>query len=334
MLPKESRSQEDTQYLIEVIGQIQFFKDLASNSQNEQDILEKCCHAMQNEFFEKNSAIFHYGEYGKKFYLILKGSVDLYIPKTPDDLEKELNQLEQEIMESLKSLGDEHMLDNLRQIKYFLSKGKELNDIIEEKPIPKQSPSKMSRINKDKSPIQQKNSNKKALDIADIIEILAELPSISVNKAAIELFQRFKKDEKFIQTGICKYKRFKTLFAGDHFGELALTTELPRTTSVIVSSELQTIILSKEDYNLIFKNKIDDFNKKFDFFQKNYSNSCSIESLNRFAYHFKEKQFNYAKKIYVAGEPSNGLYAIVKGEVQVLNITLIRLIYSLVSTEY
>ena len=290
---------------------------------------------MQNESFEKNSAIFHYGEYGKKFYLILKGSVDLYIPKTPDDLEKELNQLEQEIMESLKSLGDEQMLDNLKEIKYFLSKGKEMNDIIEEKLIPKQSPSKTSRINKEKSPIQQKNSSKKELNIADIMDILAKLPSISVNKAAVELFQRFRKDDKFIQTGICKYKRFNTLFAGDHFGELALTTELPRATSVIViSSELQTTILSKEDYNLIFKNKIEDFNKKLDFFQKNFSCSCSMESLNRFAYHFKEKQFNYAKKIYIAGEPSNGLYVIVKGEVQVLNIILIRLIYSLVSTKY
>ena len=324
MLEKELRSQEDNQYLIEVIGQIPFFNDLASKSQNEQEILEKCCNAMQNEFFEKNSAIFHYGEHGKKFYHILKGSVDLYLPKTHEDLEQEFNQLEKEIMESLKSLDDGQMFDNLKRIKAYLTGDNEIRDQIEEISIPKQSSSK---IPKNKSPNQQHNSSKKELGTINILNILAELPIISGNKQSVELFQRYKKNEKFIQNGICKYKKFKTLFAGDHFGELALTTQLPRAATVIASTELQTTTLSKEDFNLIFKNKINDINKKFDFFQRNYSISCSIESLNRFAYHFKEKRFTYGKKIYIEGEPSNELYVIVEGEVQVLNIILIRLIY-------
>ncbi len=49
--------------------------------QKEQQILERICHHLSLENFSADEFVFHYGEVGNKFYILLEGSVGVLIPR-------------------------------------------------------------------------------------------------------------------------------------------------------------------------------------------------------------------------------------------------------------
>jgi CRP-like cAMP-binding protein len=65
---------------------VKFFQDLTI--ENGKDSHENCCKYMTFEFFAADETIFQLGSAGFKFYIILKGSVGVFvnIPKTIEEI--------------------------------------------------------------------------------------------------------------------------------------------------------------------------------------------------------------------------------------------------------
>jgi len=47
---------------------------------------ERCMRYLKYEIFHPGKAIFHIGDKGDKFYIILKGAVDVFVPRKEEDI--------------------------------------------------------------------------------------------------------------------------------------------------------------------------------------------------------------------------------------------------------
>ena len=73
---------------------IQFFRD-ANHDANELDsFLSTCCEMMTYEFIPNNNIVFNFGEKGQKFYIILKGQIEIFIPKNEAEIKREIEELQ------------------------------------------------------------------------------------------------------------------------------------------------------------------------------------------------------------------------------------------------
>ena len=77
--PKE-RDEEEIRCLVEILSKMEFFQTLGV--QHEVKLIETCCRNISMEFVEKNQYVFLYGSQGSKFYIILQGTVGVWIPKS------------------------------------------------------------------------------------------------------------------------------------------------------------------------------------------------------------------------------------------------------------
>ena len=78
--PKEERKDKDFTLIAPIVKEINFFKQRNMMSQD----ITYLCQELQYEYFTQGECVFKYGEHGAKFYIILKGKVEIMAP----DLEK------------------------------------------------------------------------------------------------------------------------------------------------------------------------------------------------------------------------------------------------------
>lgn len=91
------RSDSDIRFLSTYLKYNDFFFNLAK--MKDKSTLNQCYRHISLEFHKKSQFIFHFGQKGDKFYVLLKGEVQLLLPK---DSTKELTS---ENMIDIKNLG-------------------------------------------------------------------------------------------------------------------------------------------------------------------------------------------------------------------------------------
>ena len=89
MKPKEERKDKDFTLLAPILKEINFFKQRNMMSQD----IAYLCQELQYEYFMKGECVFKYGDHGTKFYIILKGKVEIMVP----DVEKRQRMLQQQM---------------------------------------------------------------------------------------------------------------------------------------------------------------------------------------------------------------------------------------------
>ncbi|KAL4465077.1 hypothetical protein ABPG72_009455 [Tetrahymena utriculariae] len=106
--PPYKRTLRDIFLLQNETKNIQFFKQY--NDSGDTDIHNKCCISMKHQYMKKDQVVFHIDTTGSKFYLILEGTVGVYIrlPKKRQE-------------------SDENQQENINQINNDLVCVKELN---------------------------------------------------------------------------------------------------------------------------------------------------------------------------------------------------------------
>ena len=293
--------------LIKFLPLIKFFANIQSSPSFDKasDFFEKISSAMIHEVFQKDDVIFHFGDFGKKLYLILTGSVTFYVPKTQIELKEEVNN----ILE--KSSNDRELIPySTRKTIEKIKKSDSKNEL---KPIIK--------IENNTIP---KNEDRKFLGTNSQLPLTLEDEDLVIRNVDVKTVELFTKLEhntniSYIENGICKMKKVKTLVPGDIFGDYALTLNRPRTATVIASEELQVITLNKKDYISILKDKSEKEYGKLQFFRQFFPN-FSKETLTKFCFEFTEKKFKYSEVLYSQGEEPLEFYIIRQGEVQVINL--------------
>ncbi|KAL4473492.1 hypothetical protein ABPG74_022356 [Tetrahymena malaccensis] len=81
ILMKQEKNKQEQNFIKNAIQGLQLFKEHKSLL-TAQGFGNHLLTQMKVEFHEKNSVIFHYGEYGNKYYILLKGKLDLMMPKS------------------------------------------------------------------------------------------------------------------------------------------------------------------------------------------------------------------------------------------------------------
>ena len=76
--PSYQRSQFDIKMLVKCTESVKFFADMILN--NDYSTHEQCCRVMVHKFFRGGEVVFKEGSVGSTFFIILKGSVGVYIP--------------------------------------------------------------------------------------------------------------------------------------------------------------------------------------------------------------------------------------------------------------
>jgi len=74
--PSDQRSDKDLQVMLPIIREIAFFKNKNIQGQD----LVQICQEMKHAHYREGEAVFKQGEYGDKFYIILRGEVSVKIP--------------------------------------------------------------------------------------------------------------------------------------------------------------------------------------------------------------------------------------------------------------
>lgn len=94
--------------------------------------------------------------------------------------------------------------------------------------------------------------------------------------------------EKYLTPeGVLKFHQIVTLNAGDCFGDLALTSDTPRSASILALSDLILLSLTKKDYQLIFKEQVQNDHKKRVVISSAMSQIGIEKTFGPFCSHFK-----------------------------------------------
>lgn len=124
--------------------------------------------------------------------------------------------------------------------------------------------------------------------------------------------------EKLFQDGILKYTFYKEIKAGDHFGDLGIIRDKPRSATIICKEDCSFGTLAVEDFKSIFavveRRK---FDKKLEFFKDYFIKRANEGDLVKFVYAFEKRKLVRNEILYHEGDKVNEVYLMKKGEVQV-----------------
>lgn len=125
----ESRKNYEMILLEKSLKSVKFLQDLKLQLNNE--VLEQLYYKLKYEYVPKRRVVFNLGEIGKKFYIILKGSVYILLKKT--GLEPSLDEMKESTADNKKSSlsGNSQQKQNLLQKLMKNEKGDQNNDIEE-----------------------------------------------------------------------------------------------------------------------------------------------------------------------------------------------------------
>ncbi|KAM3132133.1 hypothetical protein pb186bvf_015728 [Paramecium bursaria] len=79
ILQKQERSKSEIEYLMRVLAQLKFFEEQQQNLTTY--LYFQLFRHLEYDFRPKESTVFNYGDYGQSFYIILRGSVQVLLPK-------------------------------------------------------------------------------------------------------------------------------------------------------------------------------------------------------------------------------------------------------------
>jgi len=235
--PSHQRTVFDIKMLVKCTESVKFFADMVSKD-DDSTTHEQCCRVMVHKFYHGGDVVFKEGTEGSTFFIILKGSIGVYVPESRPNISK---------------IPTEHLsTDSPRNKKTSI-----VSAPIEHAPSFK---FKLLRMNsKLDEPITGKmnsnaNPNGKITSL-----ILDKKPSLSGAKFKEFMSAMVRDREKGIEVEL---NRVKILTQGMSFGELALLDNKPRSATIICEEDCHFAVLEKKAFLEILSNfygKILDF---------------------------------------------------------------------------
>jgi len=283
--------------ICKALKKIKVFGDLKKDDFDFDNFLIESFNLMEHESFDKGSVIFHWGDRGDKFYIILTGSVEVYIPKSAEEIA-------QDIQENKKHSHPTYVRQNSDHFEYNNQNHKN-NEKMREAVNKKEEASNELKIFKSyHEPMTRTRTFSSSLD--------------KQKNFVQRVFSHFTdKQNMYFQEGVFKFKRVRIMGPGTHFGEVAITSNMARGATIIASSDLHVMTLTKEGYKQICKNIENSLKNKWKFFSELLSNTAQ-ETITKFCYTFREKNFKYNHKIIEEGTLPQEVFVIYQGEVQVI----------------
>ncbi|EAS07793.2 cyclic nucleotide-binding domain protein (macronuclear) [Tetrahymena thermophila SB210] len=106
VLKKKQRTKKEIDFISKAVSNLNFFE--TKKQELDQKLYEQLFASLSYEFFQKEEVIYHHGDQGKKYYIILKGSCSLLVPNTQNENFKSSNLVNfQEEFQKLKEKYDQ-----------------------------------------------------------------------------------------------------------------------------------------------------------------------------------------------------------------------------------
>lgn len=210
-----------SEYLNRLKDFYQLIKD--SHSENYKDVIHRISSVLKYENLGKDELLFRHGDRGDKFYIILKGSVSILIPKL---IETKLSESEYlSYLTNLKMYDENDLLIKVIQLnKKIFRTDEELIDRF----LKKQGTVNKGVIRKNSSTLRI------STDLAETIKSMLKPDLYKSNKpfsiSTTNYIQRFKPtlisniEEERQNVIVYEYNKILTLKTGDKFGEIALSS--------------------------------------------------------------------------------------------------------------
>jgi len=268
--PSSDRSENDlieiTRFLLLETEIANIFRNESMEEKNLERMLYSCSKFIKHKSYLKNSIIFVMGSVGEKFYIILKGSVNIMKP-----VEKKIKMTLLEYYNYLKYLrdkGDNYLIRKSLSVNNYLYPV-EMKDIDDLDRIIFQSKMKSSFYLKPTNTINFKkvsnlleeptfketDSNIKLLSICR--ELVKSKDEENINK--LQNITESKADIVRKIVTIYKLDFFLKLKSRDHFGDYAIESNTCRTATIIADEETHVGVIDIEVYKefiLIEKQKL------------------------------------------------------------------------------
>ncbi|CAD8109492.1 unnamed protein product [Paramecium sonneborni] len=230
--------------VIDSLSTIEFFKQNCPEGMKLTEFITNAIKYFQFEQYDYGQPIFHYGEYGDKMYIILKGEVGVFGPRPLDDINRDLEQL------------------------------------------------------------------KKPEEIELIVKIQKRLQTVNFDN--ILKMQ----DERYYKDGVLLYQKIFQYYSGQSFGDVALTSDKPRSASIIVYSEkAYCISMRRNDFKLIFQKSIQQARNTIDYFMKIFPGTLKF-NISKFIQYLRPIVFHSKTILWQIGDEPQFFFIIVTGRVQ------------------
>ena len=328
----KSNKNRNQEIIIDYLKTLVPFMNLV-NEKNEYstEIINKISKIMTYQKNIKNDLIIQYGDKGNDFYIILKGNINILVPKYSlyymDEEEFILH-----LLKLRKYNQNELIIQCLRcNALNFAIPTERLDDLILDLQKKKSNYYlyKKTIINKAKEVYEyinkKENSNKNIKNISpeDYIALFEVDESIKKNTSKLIHLSNLKiefdkKDEDKKLTKIPNYEIVAKFGIGDTFGELALEhMNKKRMATIITSSDCDFAVIDKIEYNELIKDSINKSKDKFYNLIYKYKIFDSISTIS-----FDKKYYNYFRYLkmkkneilFNEGDPCDDVYFILNGE--------------------
>ena len=324
--PKESRNQE---VIIDYIKTLEPLMNLIQErNEDSEDIIQKISKIMNLQSNRENDLIIQYGERGNNFYIILQGTIGIFVPKY---LEYYMNE-EEFILHLLKLRiynQNELIIQCLRKNSLIFSIPNERFDdflfdlkhkkiFIEKKRLISKAEEVYDYLNSEEY-INNKNSIKNISPEGYISQFDVD-DDIKKNTEEINNLYELKieiEDDKRL-TKIPNYEMVSQFEAGYTFGELALENlNKKRMATIIALTDCDFAVIDKLEYNELIKESVTKSKNKF--FDLIYSykifDYISYETFyKKYFNHFRYLKVKKNSYLFKEGDICDNLYFILSGE--------------------
>ncbi|CAD8100551.1 unnamed protein product [Paramecium primaurelia] len=229
--------------VIDSLSTIEFFKQNCPEGMKLSEFVTNAIKYFQFEQYDYGQPIFHYGEYGDKMYIILKGEVGVFGPRPLDDINRDIEQVKK--------------LEEIELVK-----------------------------------VQKKQ--------------------VTVNFDNLLKMQ----GDKYYKDGVLLYQKIFQYYSGQSFGDVALTSDKPRSASIIVYSEKAfCITMRRNDFKLIFQKSIQQARNTIDYFMKIFPGTLKF-NISKFIQYLRPIVFHSKTILWQIGDEPQFFFIIVTGRVQ------------------
>ncbi|CAD8090487.1 unnamed protein product [Paramecium sonneborni] len=230
--------------ILDSLQTIEFFKKNCPEGMKLSDFVGNAIKYFKFEQYDYGSPIFHYGEYGDKMFIILKGEVCVFGPKPQEEINKEIE---------LIKLQDEGEL---------VIKGQK----------------------------RQLTTN-----IDNLLKI---------------------QDSRYYKDGVLLYQKIFQYYSGQCFGDVALTSDKPRSATIIVSSEkVYCLSMRRNDFKVIFQKSIQQARNTIEYFMKIFPGALQF-NLSKFIQYLRPIVFQSKTVLWSIGDEPQFFLIIVSGSVE------------------
>ena len=238
-IPPHLREMNHIENLLDLTKNVHFFQRLSAE-QESTEMHQQCCQRMLLETHEKNNILFHFGDKGDKFYIILKGSVSVKIPSNKKiTLSKEnLNKFQNLLAPDVKNMNESHEINNIAEQKSENNVVIKISDML----------NKLTDI----SYKNEEEDNEMQHILTTEAKNLMKMFKKSLNKEKKILLGVIKNpDGKKVEVEIDEFNEIGVLTNGDSFGELSLISDAPRAATIQVLENSAFLVLNKQDFKKI-----------------------------------------------------------------------------------